>query len=275
METLTEILSGEAAPETPATTAPESPATDVKTTVSTDPAAPASSAGQATESKADGEPAVVTPETEEQARVRDEKGRFTKPEEVASLRTAMQEERRRRQDAERRLAESTAEPKKDVWEDPEAFIEEKVQAVRSETDARFYSLSERLSKEQHSDFDPTVNALLAECETDPSLGQLVFQQVRASNHPAEALYTYATNRREMKMVGGDLGKYRESISAPLKQQNAELAAENKRLKDQLENLSKVPSSLNGEPSASRTNVETEATGPEPLSEILKPRKRRA
>ncbi len=276
MESLAEILSGTTAPDTSANqtpTAEPAQATDVKTTAAPAVEAPATSAGQATETK-EGE----TADPNAPAQVRDENGRFVKREEVTALRTAMQEERRKRQALEQRIAESTdTTPKPTIWEDPDAFVDGKVAKVKEESDARFYSLSERLAKQQHTDFDETVNALLADCETDPSLGKIVYQHIHGAEHPAEELYRYAANRREMKVAGGDLGKYVETHTTPLKQQNAELTAENARLKAQLENLSKVPSSLTAEPSASRAQVASDAANTtESLDEILAPRtKRRA
>lgn len=272
MESLAEILSGTTAPDTSANqtpTAEPAQATDVKPTAEAE--APATSAGQATETK-EGE---TPPDTS--AQVRDENGRFVKREEVTALRTAMQEERRKRQELERRMAESTdTTPKPTIWEDPDAFVDGKVAKVKEESDARFYSLSERLAKGQHADFDDVVNALLEDCQNDPSLGKLVHQHVSGAEHPAEELYRYASNRREMKVAGGDLGKYVETHTAPLKQQNAELTAENARLKAQLENLSKVPSSLTAEPSASRAQVASDAANTtESLTDILQTRKRRA
>ncbi len=269
MESLSEILSGAAAPEETAS-APET-ATDVTTdATTTEASASAPSAEQATTERT----------TESQSR--DDKGRFAgKPDEIAALRTAMQEERRKRQEIERKLAEQPKDdkPKKDLWEDPEGFIEERLtereQKLRQETEARFFDLCEDLAKQRHADYEAVVSAFMQEAEADPSLAMQAFSQSQASRDKAEFLYNFARNRAEMRSIGGDLGKYRESIEAPLKAKFAEMEAENKRLKSQLDQLSKVPASLNAESSAARADIVADFIEPSPLSEIVKPQKRRA
>lgn len=299
MESLADILSGaeESAPSETTSTPAKVETTDVKPdTVAKTESTAAPSAAKTPEAPAE---KVAPTETAEQAaeRTRNEKGQFAKPDEIAGLQKGLQKERQTRQDTERKLQEAerklreieakkTDEPKKDFWEDPDAALEERLtereKAIRLESESRYFSLCEDLAKKDHTDYDDVVNELLTEAQEDASLGSQVFAQAKAARNPAEFLYTYAINRREMKAVGGDLGKYKESIAAEFKPKLAErdqkiatLEGEIKALKTQLDNLGKVPSSLNGEPSASRAAVTTESVENEPLGEIFKPRKRRA
>jgi len=286
MDSLADILSGadesassESTPE-PAKAA----ATDVKPA---EPAkeAPAAPSAAKTEVKAD---EVKTEEVKtaeaEAERTRNEKGQFAKPDEIKALQQGLAEERRKRQESERKLreieaAKKTDEPKKDFWEDPEAALEERLspreEKLRLESESRFFTLCEDLARDKHADYEDVVNELLTEAQEDASLGSQVFAQAKAARNPAEFLYKFSLNRREMKVVGGDLGKYKETVTAEFKTKISALEAENKALKTQLDNIGKVPSSLNAEPSASRAAVEKESVENEPLGEIFKPRKRRA
>lgn len=297
MESLSEILSGTAVSDTkasaPAAKADE--ATDDKTAEpgKAESAASATSAEQAKEgdTPAEGD-SKDKPEGEEKSdRARDEKGRFDKtdekdksgkPDEVTSLRKAVQAERKKRQELEKQIAEAKPKdekPKKDFWEDPEAnvgqIVSAEVEKVRRESDARFFASCERLAKAKHDDYEVAVESLIQETDADPILAQQVFSQARESDDPAEFLYSYATHRKEMKAFGGDLGKYKVSVEAPHLTRIGELEKENKALQAKLEKLGKIPSSLNAQPSATRAAVESEAVENESLEEITKPRKRRA
>lgn len=299
MESLADILSGaeESAPSESTSTPAKVETTDVKTeTVEKTESAAVPSAAKTPEEPVEKVETVEKTEKTETAeqtaeRTRNEKGQFAKPDEVTALRQGLAEERRKRQEAERKARElETAkrpdEPKKDFWEDPDAALEERLspreEKLRLESESRFYTLCEDLAKERHADYDEVVTELLTEAQDDAALGAQVFAQAKAARNPAEFLYTYAKNRREMKAVGGDLGKYKETIAAEFRPQLAErdqkiaaLESEIKSLKTQLDNIGKVPSSLNAEPSASRAAVTTESVENEPLGEIFKPRKRRA
>lgn len=290
MESLSEILSGTTVSDTNAS-APEAKteqATDVKSETRTESDTSATSAEQAkpdeskAEVKAEGEDKTAEQDRDEKGRFKpDEKDKSVKPDEIASLRKALQAERKKRQELEQRTKEQPKDdkPKKDFWEDPEAAIGERVSAetekVRRESDARFFNLCEKLAKAKHDDYETVVESLMQETENDPTLARQVFSEARQSDDPAEFLYSTAKHRSEMKAVGGDLGKYKASVEAPLRDQVKKLEAEKKALEEKLEKLGKVPSSLNAQPSATRASVEVEATESESLEDIIKPRKRRA
>lgn len=299
MESLADVLSGAgddasaSSESAPAASEKPAAATDVKPEqpAKQEPAA-APSAAKTTEPKTEQPKAEdAKADTAEVDRARNEKGQFAKADEVASLRTALQEERRKRQDLERKQRDQEAAPKqelpkKDFWDDPDAALEERLtpleQKLRNEYESRLFGIYEENARDKHTDYDEIVDELLTEARDDAALGSQVFTQAKAARNPAEFLYTYAKNRRELKAVGGDLGKYKETVAAEytpkitaLETENSTLKAEIKQLKAQLDNIGKVPSSLNAEPSATRATAEAEAAEDESLGDIFKPRKRRA
>jgi hypothetical protein len=270
------LAAGKAADST--VSAPAQAATDVKPTESApvvDSAAPAASAGQASgqpEGQA-AQPAGDAAKPGGTEQVRDDKtGRFKTEEPMVPL-SALQKERQRRQAAEQAGQQPPA-PKKDFWDDPEGVIQEQVDQVRTESKSRFYDLCEERAKEKHTDFDAIVNVVMEEVQSDEVLGRQLFELVDAARDPAETLYRFSVNRREMRAAGGDLGKYKDSIEKPLRDQLTTLQKEHDALKTQLQNLSKVPNSLSATPSASRGDLAADqAVQRKPLSEIVKPRKR--
>lgn len=260
------LAAGKAADSTASTPDASAPATDVKPNESTpvvDSAASASSVEQA-------------PDPKGSEQVRTEKAGDSKAEETMVPVSALQAERTRRKAAElaAQQQQQPAAPKKNFWDDPEAVIADQVNQVRHESKARFYDLCEERFKETHTDFDDVVNPIMEEAQSDEVLGRQLFELVDAAKDPAKALYQFARNRRELQVAGGDLGKYRESIEKPLRDQLETLKREHAALKAQFENLSKVPTSLSGTPSASRGDLAADqAVQRKPLSEIVKPRKR--
>lgn len=305
MDTLADILSGaddeSAASETASTAAAAATTTDVKTATTAAADKPAKEAAAATSAAktpeqtaaaAKDEPADKTGESETEAqaaeRTRNEKGQFAKPsDEVAALRKAATEERRKRQEAERerdeaRKAKEGEAPKKDFLEDPEGAFQERLTPIQQKYESELFELREELVRAKHDDYDDVVNELMEEAKADPALAVQLNAQFNAAGRKPQFLYTFATNRREMKAVGGDLGKYKETIKTEFKTKISTLEAkvstmeaENKALKTQLENVGKVPDSLNSASSAARAAVQAEALDDEPLGDILKSRKRRS
>lgn len=320
MDSLSDILSGATVPdktETPVS-APDAQSESAKDDKSAEPvkdsAASAPSAEQAkpVEAKPEAKAGETPPDKpelpKEDSQLRDEKGKFVKPDEpkegdedtVVGLRNALhaarkqkQEADRRVKDAEKRAAEAAKPkeeaPKKDFWEDPESAIDARISEAQRTADARYFNLCESLVKREHADYEEIVGELMEETESDAALASQVFAAAKAAENPAEHLYRTAKNRREMKAVGGDLGKFKESIAEPFKaqlaekdkamatkeQQIADQAKQIQSLQSQLDKLGKVPASLNTEPSASRAKVDAESAEPPSLATIVEPKKRRA
>lgn len=324
MDSLSEILSGAAAPgktETPANAPAAEKAEPAKGEKPAEAEKPAASAPPAEQAKTEvtPEPKAADKSAEEAAKTegsqpRDEKGKFAKPEEklddkepkeggedtVVGLRNALHAARKQKQDADRRAKEAeqraleaakpkTETPKKDFWDDPESAIDARILEAQRTADARYFNLCESFVKREHADYEEIVGELIEETDADAALATQVFAAAKAAENPAEYLYKTAKNRREMKAIGGDLGKFKESITEPFKAQLAEkdkviaerdtkLAEQAKQiqsLQSQLDKLGKVPASLNTEPSASRATVDAESAEAPSLASIVEPKKRRA
>lgn len=264
-------------PATPAAT--EVVATGVKPaeTAVADSATPATPAGQTIE-KTD-KPEGDEPKAETDDRTRDGKGRFTKQDavdEVTGLKTALRQTRAEKQQLKRQLEEQGKETsKRSFFDDPDAALDERDQRLQTMVDSRFYDLCEEHAKTRHADFEQIVDPLIEACEEDRGLGQQVFAHIRSSKDPAEALFRFAVNRRELQSVGGDLGKYKDSIEAPLRLKIKDLESKLADATTKLGNLSRVPQSLNSQGSATPQQIsDEEADREDSLDSIVEPRKKR-
>lgn len=291
MESLDAIFSSaaKAAPSESAPVQEAAVATDVKTAEPVAAEKPAIEAAAAPSAAKTPEPAKVEETAEQIAeRTRNEKGQFIKADEVAALRKGLESERKQRQDERKRREElekqirdrdAAAAPKTDIFENPDKALDErfdpKLQRIQEAHNAEMIALYEDLARAKFSDFDAVMDEIKAEAEEDPALAQSIMAQLVSHRNKPEALYKLVVNRREMKAVGGDLSKYKDTVTAEFKTKIGTLEAENKALKAQLDNLGKVPSSLNSEPSATRAAVEKQAAEPKSLEDIFKPRKRRS
>jgi hypothetical protein len=220
--------------------------------------------------------AAKEPEPSKEAaltQARDDKGKFTKPQEEVDGRTvALREERRKRQELERQLQEfQQAKPKTDFFENPDQALSERLQSHLAPIQERFFKLSVKAARNVagREDYDEVVNAFTEAADNDPTL----MTAFRNADDPGEYAYTVGKQFKELGDVGGDITKYREKIDtqwkgkfSELEQRMNALEAENKALKESQEKRAKVPQSLNSEPSAA-SSAETFA-GPRPLKSIL-------
>jgi hypothetical protein len=242
----------------------EEPVTDVKPepTETVEPAAAPSAAKEPEPAK---EPAPT--------QARDDKGKFTKPQEEVDGRTiALREERRKRQEAERQLQElQQAKPKTDFFENPDQALQERLSSQLAPIQERFFKLSVKAAKNVagREDYEEVAQAFAEAADNDPAL----MAAFRNADDPGEYAYTVGKQFKELGDVGGDITKYREKIDSQWKGKMSELEtrltaleAENKALKESHEKRAKVPQSLNSEPSAAST-AESFA-GPRPLKSIL-------
>lgn len=267
---LGDILSGKESQED---AAPQEAPTGDKETAET-PSAEASPEAPKEDPKAE-KPAEKPEADTDGERPRDEKGRFVPKEEADAIKKALREERRKRQEAEAKFRERD-EPKKDPFEDPEGFIADKLSKTEAAFNDRFFAFSEHHAKLRHEDYDEVINDLLEEAETDPDIARQIYPQAAAHVDPAEFLYSQAKQRKELREVDGDLGKYRETIEQPLQQQLKERDDKIAELESQLKNLGRIKPSMNDEQSASGGEVAEDAANEStPMTDILKPKKRRA
>lgn len=210
----------------------------------------------------------------EKAAVRDDKGRFSKPQEeqVDGRTIALREERRKRQEAERQLQElQQAKPKTDFFENPDQALKERLSSELAPLQERFFKLSVKAARNVagRDDYEEVVEAFTQAADNDPAL----MTAFRNADDPGEYAYTVGKQFKELGDVGGDITKYREKIDSQWKGKLSELEtrlaaveAENKSLKESQEKRAKVPQSLNSEPSAA-SSAETFA-GPRPLKSIF-------
>ena len=211
---------------------------------------------------------------EEQAeRPRDEKGRFaktvdaepdepkeavTEPEPIEAkeepveapkpkedaYKTAMLEERRKRQEIEARLrayeqAKNLPEPPP-FWDNPEQAIDSRIERVRSELQQdylnRYYNALESAARTRHPDYDDVRDVFVQHAQQNPALAA----QMNSHPDPAEFAYQQGKLLRELSTVGNDIDAYRKRIEAEIR---AKLEAEMRQSRPQ------VPRSLNAEPSS--------------------------
>lgn len=226
------------------------------------------------------EPVVEQPtETEEEARARDEKGRFASkgdtdappastnlpPEEFKGLR----DERRKRQEAEQRLQDALAQieaakapppPAPDIWENTEGWQQHfggqvVGQAVQQATINANLNMSEMMARDKFEDFDDVKAEFLALAADNPQLGQ----QALNDPHPWRKAYQIAKNHRTMTELGAtDL----DSVKAKLREEiMAEMAA------SAVPTSGGIPPTLSGE-----RNVGSRGgpawTGPKSLNDLL-------
>lgn len=191
---------------------------------------------------------------------RDEQGRFAakekeekpalKPADVA----AIIDERRKRQLLEAEIKSLKADkPAPDFWENPTDAVSQRVREATSPLEAKFFNLSMKAAKQGRDDFEKVAEAFMDASEADPNL----IAQMRAHDDPGEFVYQFGKHHMELSSVGGDLGKYREKLTAESATALAErdktiaaLTAEVDALKKAQVNLSSVPRSLNSTPSGS-------------------------
>jgi hypothetical protein len=181
---------------------------------------------------------------------------------------ALLDERRKRQEYERKLAEleqrmaqlqapppaapAKAEPPADFWSDPQGFIEAQMQQARqaalSEAEVRmrhqFAEVCELNARTRYADYDEVRDAFLARVEQDPVLRAELSQ----ARDPAEFAYKTGKRLSEVEQFGS-LDQWREQERARIR---AELEAQFK------PQAPAVPQSLNAEPSPAVSSPHVES-----------------
>jgi hypothetical protein len=194
---------------------------------------------------------------------RDESGRFAKPEvkpeEKPALTkadvAAIMDERRKRQDAERELAQlrqnQPQKQKTDFFENPEAAVSEHLSERLSPLEKTVMELRLELAKTKMPDFDDAALAFFQVAQSDPILRH------QADTAPDMYAFIYREGKRikELGDVDGDITKYREKVTAESRieiakrdEQIATLTAQMAALQKAQDELAAVPRSLNTEPS---------------------------
>lgn len=192
------------------------------------------------------------PEPEVKEPVRDEAGRFAKPEAKekptpADI-AAIIDERRKRQELEKRVQELTAnKPKADFWDDPEKALAERVNEYVNPLRSENLNLQVEIARLKNPDFDEAMMAFLEASQKD----ELLRYQADNSPNPLQFIYREGKRIKELAPYGGDLSKRDEARFSELKAEVAKrdellkaLQAELETVKKSQAELAAVPRSLN-------------------------------
>lgn len=135
----------------------------------------------------------------------------------------LQERDRRIAEYERQLQElrNPAQPQQartvEIWEDPDAFVSQRVQAVEQAATNRLYAALESQARETYPDYDEVFAVVQEHARTNPTIGQ----QVLSAPNPALAAYKLGKQLREQKQME-DPAAYRAKVEAEIR---AEIKAE--------------------------------------------------
>jgi hypothetical protein len=181
---------------------------------------------------------------------------------------AVIDERRKRQDAERRLAElekKLQEPAKkpDLFEDPEGVLSQHRQEVGQQLLETRIDLSEELMREQHPDYDELKEEFVQLATENPFYAD----QLAKAKNPAKFAYETAKKARQAASLG-DVDKMRAELESKIR---GELEQKiRKELEGKFEKDGKKRDAT-GEPSLAATTAKSSAsTVPdESLDSILK------
>lgn len=229
------------------------------------------------------EPKEVIAEPEKVAEVvketnRDESGRFAPKAEPKTEKPKLQPEdvpaliqlRRRAQEAEERLKQYEAsKPKPDIWEDPEKFVNSKLQEVLSPLESRLLDLQVENARLKNPDFDEAMMAFLESAQKDPNLSALADN----SPNPLQFIYREGKRLKELGPYDGDLNKRDEAKFGELKGEVAKRDQQIAAMQAQLDQLTKtqtelaaVPRSLN---KLAGSSPKTSDADPEDLNSIVR------
>lgn len=121
---------------------------------------------------------------------------------------ALQEERRKRQDLEKQIAEmkqaQPAEVRPNLFEDPDSWekaldarLEQRLVAVRQESEQKFLTLVEQAAKARHADFDDVALVFAQTAQVTPGL----IEEARNAPDPAEFIYRAGLNLKRVQEAG--------------------------------------------------------------------------
>ena len=208
------------------------------------------------------------PKTEVKAEVKPEVKKEELTEKERGFLRGLEEERRKRQELERRIAEmQTKQPegeKKTFWDDPEGHFKTQEQRQAQREMAFALKVSETIARSKYTDFDGAIE-VFAEILKTPA-GPGVHAQFIAAQDPAEFAYRLGKQTKELREVGS-VEAMRDKIA---KEERIKLEAEFKKkqadLVKQREELTPTLSDVKG---ASKQH-EPVFRGPTPFADILKP-----
>ena len=259
-----------------------------------EPETPAEPTGETTPAPAEPvpPPADTAPPAEPQQgtsqRPRDELGRFVKGEEpppqaaapVAPVvgtpddhpvpRSALIEERRRRQELEARLAQLQQQATPQVTDDnfyaapvaaSQQMIGQQTQVLSQQIQNIRYELAEDFTRAAHEDYDNVRDAFVAKFEANDPWAIAVASQMGGKPNPAK--FVYDQTKRQMT-VGDDPRAYEERVRAD---ERAKVLKEMQAQQRPRPAAPQVPQSLNSEPSEAQAAT-SQSFEPTPLVNII-------
>ena len=213
------------------------------------------------------EKAEAKPEAEQKPEPKPEQKEELSPRERAAF-AAMQDERRKRQELENRLAQieqaQKQPPPKSFVEDPDGALARYQQEMQQQLSGAIVqtkvSATEAVARAQHKDYDQIVEVFGQVCQNTPGL----YQQALASPNPAEFAYRIGKNYHDLQQAGS-IEQLKERIE---KEARIKVENEYKQKHEELEKLRQsLPSSLSEARGTNQQRVQY--TGPTPLGAILK------
>lgn len=175
---------------------------------------------------------------------------------------AAEEERRKRQELEKRIAESKPkEEPKAFWDDPEGHLKKFEENFEKRAVNIKLDTAEAIARSRHPDFDEKVAVFAELLQTSPGLHAQWMQSV----DPAE--FAYRTGKQTLEIrEAGSLDDLRKKIE---KETREKLEAEYKGKQEELEKQrAALPKSLSDVRGAAKQNQPV-FTGPTPLESVLK------
>lgn len=138
----------------------------------------------------------------------------------------LMDERKKRQELEKKLAELQAQPKEpapkaNFYDDPEQYVTQAVDRVRAEANERVYVALEAVERDAHADYDEVTAEVIEAAKSDPILAQTIAKAVSTAANPAREMYKQGIRLREVKELQ-DPEKLKAKLRDELK---AELLAE--------------------------------------------------
>lgn len=164
-------------------------------------------------------------------------------------------------------------PERDFYDDPAAFVQDGLAAIRRENNEAVLrshlNLSEAHARARHEDYDAAMEVFVKKVEQNPLLRQQMLQQV----DPGEWAYQIAKRATALEELG-DPATARERLEAEIREkikaeQEAEAAKAAEAEPAPEAPVPDLPKSLAGKRSAGARKGPT-WSGPTPLTEILPP-----
>jgi hypothetical protein len=129
---------------------------------------------------------------------------------------ALESERKKRQEYEKRLKDLEAKPTQpapNFYDNPEAHLDHRFQDIEARAQGRVFAALEYAAKAQHSDYDEVAAEVIEAAQSNPAIVQTVMQ---AAN-PAMAMYEQGMKLRQFREMQ-DPEAYRAKIAAEIREQ---------------------------------------------------------